>query len=107
MKAVVPKIEQYSQAPVINFYKNIAGQDVYATTVGFYSYAPYFYFSKMPGGNAESSNKEWLLNGEIDKPVYIVAKSTSKTVFEQHPDCRFIKQEGGFLFYCRSPKPAK
>ena len=107
MKAVVPKIEQYSQAPVINFYKSIAGQDVYATTVGFYSYAPYFYFSKMPGGNAESGNKEWLLNGEIDKPVYIIAKSTSKAMFEQHPDCRFIKQEGGFLFYCRSPQPAK
>ena len=101
---VVPKIEGYSQAPAINFYKSISGQDVYVTKVGFYSYAPYFYFRKMPGGNIESSNKEWLLNGEIDKPVYLVAKSTSKVMFDKHPDCRFIKQEGGFLFYYRTPQ---
>jgi hypothetical protein len=103
LKAVVPKIEGYSQAPAINFYQSISSQDVYVTTIGFYSYAHYFYFQKMPGGNSESSNKEWLLNGEIDKPVYLVAKSTAKDLFDKHPDCRLIKQEGGFLFYCRMP----
>ena len=107
LKAVVPKIEGYSQAPAINFYKSISGQDVYVTTIGFYSYAPYFYFQKMPGGNSESSDKEWLLNGEIDKPVYIVAKSTAKEMLDKHPDCRFIKQEGGFIFYSRLPKTVK
>jgi hypothetical protein len=107
LKAVVPKIEGYSQAPAINFYKSISGQDAYVTTIGFYSYAPYFYFQKMPGGNSESSNKEWLLNGEIDKPVYIVAKSTEKEMLDKHPDCRFIKQEGGFIFYYRSPQTVK
>jgi len=107
LKAVVPKIEGYSQAPAINFYKSISGQDVYVTTIGFYSYAPYFYFQKMPGGNSESSNKEWLLNGEIDKPVYIVAKSTAKDFFDKHPDCSFIKQEGGFMFYYRLPQLVK
>jgi 4-amino-4-deoxy-L-arabinose transferase and related glycosyltransferases of PMT family len=107
LKAVVPKIEGFSQAPAINFYESISGQDAYVTTVGFYSYAPFFYFRKMPGGNAESSNKDWLLDGEIDKPVYIVAKSTSKKEMDKYPDCRFIKQEGGFLFYSRLPKPVK
>ncbi len=107
LKAVVPKIEGYSQASAINFYKSISGQDVYVTSVGFYSYAPYFYFQKMPGGNTESSKKEWLLNGEIDKPVYIVTKSTAKNLFDKHPDCRLIKQEGGFLFYCRLPNSQK
>jgi 4-amino-4-deoxy-L-arabinose transferase-like glycosyltransferase len=104
LKAVVPKIEAYSQAPAINFFKSIAGQDVYATTVGYFSYANYYYFQKMPGGNKESSNTEWLLNGNIDKPVYIVAKSTEKDMLDKHQDCRFIKQEGGFLFYCRMPQ---
>jgi hypothetical protein len=107
LKAVVPKIEGFSQAPAINFYKSISGQDVYATTVGFYSYAPFFYFSKMPGGNPESNNKDWLLEGEIDKPVYIVAKSTSKKEMDKYPDCRFIRKEGGFMFYCRLPKSMK
>jgi hypothetical protein len=107
MKAVVPKIEGYSQAPAINFYKSISGQDVYVTTIEFYSYAHYFYFQKMPGGNSKSSDKNWLLDGEIDKPVYMVAKSTSKDFFDKRPDCRFIKQEGGFLFYCRMPPAGK
>jgi hypothetical protein len=107
LKAVVPKIEGYSQGPAINFYKSIAGQDVYVTTIGFYSYAPYFYFQKVPEANVNSNNKEWLLNGDIDKPVYIVAKSTAKNVFDNHPDCRFIKQEGGFAFYCRKPHSKK
>jgi 4-amino-4-deoxy-L-arabinose transferase-like glycosyltransferase len=107
LKTVVPKIEGYSQAPAINFFKSLAGQDVYATTIGYFSYANYYYFRKMPGGNVESSNKEWLLNGDIDKPVYMVAKSTEKKMFEEHPDCRFLKQEGGFLFYCRMPHSEK
>jgi 4-amino-4-deoxy-L-arabinose transferase-like glycosyltransferase len=104
LKAVVPKIEGYSQAPAINFYKSISGKDVYVTTIGFYSYAPYFYFGEMPGGNAERSNKEWLLNGDIDKPVYIITQTTKKKLLEGHTDCTFLKQEGGFLFYYRSVK---
>ena len=104
---VVPKIEGYSQAPAIDFYKSISNEDVYVTTTGFYSYAPFFYFQTQPGGNIERSNKEWLLNGDVDKPVYIVAKSTAKNIFEDRADCRFIKQEGGFLFYYRSPHTPK
>jgi 4-amino-4-deoxy-L-arabinose transferase-like glycosyltransferase len=103
LKAVVPKIEGYSQAPAINFFKSIAGKDVYATTIGYFSYANYYYFQKMPGGNIKSSDKDWLLNGDIDKPVYMIAKSTEREMFEKHPDCKFIKQEGGFLFYVREP----
>jgi hypothetical protein len=76
-------------------------------TTGFYSYAPYFYFQKMPGGNLQSSNAEWLLKGEIDKPVYIVAKSTSKNLSDNDPDYRLLKKEGGFAFYVRTPHTAK
>ena len=107
LKAVVPKIEGYSQAPAINFFKSISDKDVYATTINYFSYANFYYFQKMPGGNIESSNRDWLLNGDIDKPVYMVAKSTEKKMFEKHPDCKFIKQEGGFLFYYRMPSDGK
>ncbi len=107
MKAVVPKIEQYSQAPEINFFKSISGKDAYVATVGFYSYAKYFYFQKMPGGNSESTNMDWLLKGEIDKPVYIVAKSTSKAFFDKLPDFTLLKKDGGYLFYCRMPHQQK
>jgi hypothetical protein len=107
LKMVVPKIEGYSQAPAIDFYKSISGQDVYVTTIDFYSYAPFFYFQTRPGGNIERSNKEWLLNGDIDKPVYIVTKVTSRAKFANRPDCRFIKESGGFAFYLREPHLVK
>jgi hypothetical protein len=103
LRIIVPKIEGYSQAPAINFYKSVSGKDVYVTTLGFFSYGRYFYFEKPPGGNIMSHDNNWLLNGNIDKPVYIVAKSTSRNLFDEHPDCVFLKQEGGFIFYCRSP----
>ncbi len=107
LKAVVPKIEGYSQAPAINFFKSIAGRDVYATTTGYFSYANLYYFEKMPGGDPRSADRDWLLNGDIDKPVYMVAKSTEKQNFDKHPDCKFLKQEGGFLFYLRMPAAKK
>jgi 4-amino-4-deoxy-L-arabinose transferase-like glycosyltransferase len=107
LKTVVPKIEGYTQAPAINFYKSISGKDVYLATFGFYSYAPCFYFQKAPEENSETINLDWLLNGEIDKPVYIVAKSTSKIMFAKYPDFGLLKQEGGFLFYYRLPHAKK
>jgi hypothetical protein len=61
----------------------------------------------MPGGNIENSNKEWLLNGKIDKPVYIVIQTTKKFLLDNHTDCSFIKQEGGYMFYRRLPESVK
>lgn len=100
---VVPKIEKYSQAPYINFLQSITGKDVYVSTLRFYSYAPFFYFQKMPGEKAESKDKNWLLEGAIDKPVYLIVKVTSKDTIEKHSDFKLIKAEGGFLFYLRLP----
>ncbi len=100
---VVPKIEQYSQAPAINFYKSIAGKKVYVSTVGFKSYAHLYYFQKMPDNKLQTSNDDWLINGPIDKPSYLVAKINTRNFFDNHPDCKLIKEEGGFLFYERLP----
>jgi 4-amino-4-deoxy-L-arabinose transferase-like glycosyltransferase len=40
---VLPGIERYSQGPAIDFYKSLENQDVYVETIGFKSYAQYFY----------------------------------------------------------------
>ncbi len=42
-KYVVPKIEMYSQGPAIEFYESIQDENKYVITVGFKSYAHYFY----------------------------------------------------------------
>ena len=107
LQMVVPKIEGYTQAPAINFYKSLSGKDVYVTTIGFYSYAKLFYFQKMPGGNVNSSNLYWLMIGNIDKPVYIVTKLHEDSVFKKLPDCKFIRQDGGYLFYYRMPHSSR
>jgi hypothetical protein len=58
---------------------------------------------KQPNQRKESDSEDWLVNGLIDKPAYFVVKITNKDYFDSKPDCKFLKQEGGFLFYKRSP----
>ena len=45
---VVPKIERYTQAATIDFYKSLQSQDCYLETAGFKSYAYLFYSNKQP-----------------------------------------------------------
>jgi 4-amino-4-deoxy-L-arabinose transferase-like glycosyltransferase len=100
--SVVPKIESYSQAPAINFYKSLAGKDVYITTFGFKSYAQFFYFQKQPTV-VHPDELDYLVHGPIDKPAYFVTKVTTTDLPQVCPDCKLIKQEGGFMFYRRDP----
>ncbi|MFI5134634.1 MAG: ArnT family glycosyltransferase, partial [Chitinophagales bacterium] len=103
LKAVVPKIEQYSQDPAIEFYQSLQGEKVYVTTFGFKSYAQYFYFRKQPGDPAESHSDDWLQKGNIDRPAYFVTKTTSMQDIEKISGTKFLYQKGGFAFYERSP----
>lgn len=97
---VAPKIEQYSQGPAIEFYKTLQGQDCYVETFGFKSYAQYFYPQQVQHTNPNTGNKEWLFKGEVDKPVYIVAKSIHEEECKQLP-LKEIGRKGGFIFYKR------
>ncbi len=103
LKAVVPKIEAYSQGPAIRFYQSLQGKSVYVIPLGFKSYAHYFYFQKPAGDKLQSNNEEWLLRGEVDRPAYFVLKTTSMSRMEEYEDVRFIRKEGGFAFYVREP----
>jgi 4-amino-4-deoxy-L-arabinose transferase-like glycosyltransferase len=101
LKAVVPKIEHYSQAPAIEFYESLQGEKVYVATFGFKSYAQYFYFRQPPGQREESRQIDWLLTGDIDRPVYFVAKTTSMKELESKHELKFLYRKGGFAFYKR------
>ncbi len=104
LKTVVPKIESYSQGPAIQFYQGLKGQRVYINTIGFKSYAEYFYFRKPSGDDSLSRNQEWLLKRAIDRPAYFVVKSTSMNTMQQYPELQLLKKEGGFAFYIRQPQ---
>ena len=100
---VLPKVEDHTQGSLINFLEEVQQEDVYVMTYGFHSYAPYFYF-KQPNDNLERrANKGWLISGDIDKPVYIIAKITD-TELSGKSDLTLLKEEGGFRFYRRAVK---
>ena len=99
---VVPKIEEYSQGSVINFYKSISGKDVYVTPVAFKSYAHYYYFQKP--GPTKFNDEDSLMTGNIDKPAYFVVKITNTTFDSTCKDCKLVSEVGGYKFYRREVK---
>ena len=102
MTFIVPKIEQHSQGSMIEFFKKHNQPKEYVTTYGFRSYAKFFYANKQKPENLKSLNEEWLLNGTIDKPVYIVSKMYDKEKVLQLKNINFLYEKGGFVFYVRN-----
>ena len=102
MTFIVPKIEQYSQNAAIEFYQKIAMEDCYVHTWGYKSYAHYFYFNKPLPDNSDSANLEWLLTGNIDKPVYIATKNIREAQFmEKYNNFARLYEKNGFVFFVR------
>jgi hypothetical protein len=96
MAIVVPKIEGYTQATVIDFYVAKAGQKVYIETIGFKSYAHLLYFQKPAGG---PTGDELMAAKKLDRPAYFVMKADVKEELKYHPNLILLKEENGFLFY--------
>jgi hypothetical protein len=99
LKVIAPRIETYSQNSAIEFYKSIENQDCYVETVGFKSYAQYFY-KKVQPWHSKSEDESWLMSGKIDKPVYFVLKEGN---LENHvnPEMKELYRKGGFVFFKR------
>lgn len=98
---IVPKIEAFSQASAIRFYKSLKGVDAYVQPMYFKSYAHLFYTQKTKTENANAYDHEWLKSGKIDKDVYIVVKINKKEEIEKYQDIKLITEENGFAFYLR------
>jgi len=98
---VVPKIEAYSQRTVIDFYESKRGQDVYVSPVGFHSYAQLYYFEKPAGRRPEASDENWLLNGPVDKPTFLIARIDRADQYYGNRNLELIKEENGFVFFKR------
>ncbi len=129
---IVPKVEGHTQGSIVSFYEDLEGEDCYIDVYKFKSYAHYFYTKIQPVSESDAlyeirhdilnslgvqtrielteegrklySNQEmqWFLNGDIDKPVYLVclprkAQELSKTR-------GFIKvfEQGGHLVFKRN-----
>jgi 4-amino-4-deoxy-L-arabinose transferase-like glycosyltransferase len=99
---LTPNIEGYSQRAAIDFYKDKQKEDCYVRPLGFKSYAHLFYFNLQRPVNSKAWDTDWLLSGEIDKPVYFVIKNThSSEYLSKYPQLKVLYEENGFIFVKR------
>jgi len=100
---IAPKIELLTQQAAVEFYQGLQGKDVYVATLGFKSYANYFYSDEQPSLNSNSDNIDWLLKGNIDKPAYFVSKINHIDEYEkQYPQLKELYRKNGFVFLERN-----
>ncbi len=101
---IAPKIELLTQQAAVEFYQGLQGKDVYVTTLGFKSYANYFYSDEQPASNIKSTDEAWLLRGNIDKPAYFVCKINRADEYEKdYPELKELSRKNGFVFLERTP----
>ncbi len=102
---IVPAIEKYSQGAAIEFLKQRQGEDCYVKTIGYKSYADVYYTNKEKPANQNYYNLEWLLAGNIDKPVYFVTKLTRLERFSNYKELKELYRKNGFVFLKRDMTP--
>jgi 4-amino-4-deoxy-L-arabinose transferase-like glycosyltransferase len=99
MIIIAPRIEAYSQRAAIEFYKSIASEDTYVATLGFKSYAHFYYSDLKPYNNKNKVDTPWLLNGQIDKDAYFVFKLNRKERYlNEYPQLKYLYEKNGFVF---------
>lgn len=102
---LIGRIEAISQRANIDFWQAHAREDCYMVSYRYKTYTHYFYGSMKPQLNKNYTNNDWLLKGNIDKPVYIACKVTGKEALEKElPDAFFLYNKNGFYFYKRIPQ---
>jgi hypothetical protein len=104
---IVPKVERYSQGAAIDFYEERKGEDCYVTPLGYKTYAHLFYVQKQRPQNEKSYDMEWLLTGDIDKPVYFVSKVDREDRFSGYPQLKELYRKNGFVFLKRDVEEKK
>lgn len=101
---VVPRIEAYSQRAAVEFMKSIRTEDAYVFSYGYKSYVPYFYAEVRPAENKLAYDKQWLLSGKIDKPVYCITKNTKAAAFfNTFNGFKKLDEKNGFVLAIRYP----
>jgi len=127
----IPKVENHVQGSIIQFYKTLEEKDIYIETVGFKSYAHYYYTKKLIPYRTDSLNvvtrrfciqqkidgdgqlseeqrnllngfrKDWYLKGNTDKPVFLVYKINRTEGMDTNVMFKTIMNAGGYKVYQR------
>lgn len=102
MLMLLPKIEKYSQGAAIGFITELKDKNVWISTLGYKSYATYFYSEKNGRACEQKDESNYLLQGEATRDVYFIAKVTSADEFlALYPQLELVKKDGGFVLFRR------
>ena len=95
----INNIEAYSQRAAVEFFEARKAERCYVTTLGYKSYAPWFY-----ARTTEASPDDVVLRtGSIDRPVYLSCKITSVEEVKALGTFHEIGRKNGFVFWRREP----
>ncbi len=104
---MLPQIENYVQGAPVQFYESLKGKDVYVKSVGFRSYADIYYSGKEKKNSASgigikhSEIENFLINGEVKKPSYLVTKINEREKWTSIPTLEVMYEKNGFIFLRR------
>ena len=73
----ISRIEAYSQRAAIEFFKDRQGEAAYVVPLYYKTYAHLYYTRKRPPHDPRAHDRDWLLNGDVDQPVYAICKITA------------------------------
>ena len=99
----INRIEGYSQRAAIDFFEQRQQEPCYVITKNYKSYAQLFYTRKPPVTDPRAHDEEWLLYGDIDRPVYVVCKITAVDEVSTIRTLTEIGRKNGFVFFRRDP----
>jgi hypothetical protein len=97
----INRIEGYSQRAAIEFFKDRQGEECHLIVRNYKSYAHLFYARKSPVTDLRAWDEEWLLQGAIGRPVYVVCKVTSAEEVAAIPTLKELYRKNGFVFFKR------
>ncbi|MCU0390734.1 MAG: glycosyltransferase family 39 protein [Thermoflexibacter sp.] len=109
----IGKVERYTQRAAIDFLKKLQGKDCYVMTIGYKSYAQYFYAQTQPSTKPQFEGdirwQNWLFNSQIDKDLFVLTKNTSEQelldlIQNNKDEWQRVGEENGFVFYLRASK---
>jgi 4-amino-4-deoxy-L-arabinose transferase-like glycosyltransferase len=95
---IVPRIEKYSQAALIEFIQSKKMEDCYVEVVGFKSYAQLFYRDKKPPLSPQELDINYIYMGPTTKPVYIITKVDKESGLYARDRFAEIYRKNGYVF---------
>lgn len=101
-----PRIQQYSQGALVEFYQGQAGTDVFYGTAYHKSYAHWFYGEVRPEVYDQGCReRQCRFHETITKSLFFSSPlRKTEQVLREVPDAKLLYQKGGYSFYERPPK---